>query len=288
MKKAIMTLFTLITVFMLPITASAAKENATCNIIVNYSSFVTPTETDTFKLTFKDAKENEQSFEFNAYDIAETSGSIELPLGVYTITRLEYIGDGYLTSFGYSIPTYFIVAKDDNTKNIEIAIGHEQIKAMYDNFGEDSILIYQGEQPFSNISLLYPQEEIPDDENPEEHPGNNYDYHNGQILGDDDNEEENIDNPTIEDMTESALVPVDEKAAADPDPQYSSSREEQTIVQEDLPVIEEKKQNEVVEQKNTTDNTSHRKSLIARVAILGILVILVAVLLLILKKQGKI
>ncbi len=283
MKKTILGLITLIAVLLIPITAYAAKENGTCDIMVHYSPFIQPVANDTFTLTFKDSKGNEQSFDFNASDMVEASGSFELPLGVYTIVELHYNGEGFIENYGYSVPAYFIVAEDNSKKPIEIALGHEEIKKMYEAIGEDSIIIYQNSMSFQKIEMLYSEEELPEEVDWDMHPGNDYIFYNGDILGD---EESDYSEPSIDDMINNATDSNLDKASNDPqDITTTVAANEQT--EEILPVIEQKTQEQTNVEPNI-NNDAHKKSLIARVAILGILVVLVAVLLLVLKKQGKI
>ena len=54
MKKTLLGLIAFITILLMPITAFAAKENGKCNIIVHYSDFIAPSESDNFTITFKD------------------------------------------------------------------------------------------------------------------------------------------------------------------------------------------------------------------------------------------
>lgn len=273
MKKTLLGLIAFITILLMPITAFAAKENGKCNIIVHYSDFIAPSESDNFTITFKDGSGAEQTFTISAYNLVEATGSIELPVGVYTIVSLKYEGDGKIESYGYAMPTYFTVATDDTKKDIEIAIGHKEIKKMNEN--EDSLYIKQDNQVLKDIRLLYSQEEEPEDYDPTEHESNNYILYNGELVGADEPIPDNN-----EDLAELAVATEDEKIGEED--QYIETQ----VKEEEITQAEPQK--EEVKQETTKPNNSHKKSLISRIIVLGLLVVIVGVMLLIMKKQGKI
>lgn len=275
LQKVLLTILTFISAIMIPMTAYAA--NGKCNINVTYSTYVTPSDSDKFEITIKDSKENEQTFEIDAYSLANASGSIELPTGVYSITDLKYIGEGDLDWYGFSTPNFFIVAEDDSSKAIEIAIGYDQIMTMYDEIGQDTILMFQRGHKLIGLKGLANNNESMEITDRTENPGNDYDLHNGKIVGYDYEEGEIEEDPDLSEMAEMAI-----KSEKD-------TEEEETIeqiAQESEEELTEGK--EAVKTEEKANNNAHKKSILTRVAILGMLVIIVGILLLVLKKKGKI
>lgn len=276
LQKVLLTILTFISAVMIPMTAYAA--NGKCNINVKYSDGVTPDKSDKFEITIKDAKDNVQSFEIDAYSLANATGSIELPAGVYTVNDLTYKGEADLNWYGFSIQNYFIVSEDNSSKGIEIAVGYKQVKAMFDEIGEDSILLCQQNRKLPGLNLFLNNDDDPLDDHATERSGDEYDLYDGKIVGYEYEEGEIEEDPDLSEMAEMAVKKEEETG----EPTTLESLETPTITTDEKDNITQ------TEKEKPQNKEAHKKSLLARVAILGMLVIIVGILLLVLKKKGKI
>ena len=109
-----------------------ADENGKCNINILYSSNISATENDNFKLEIKGPTNIQM--EIKANELKENPGAIQLPYGTYQVVSVTYVGQqNIIKNEGYGVSSEFTI-RDYSDADIYLAIGQEQSEYLVKNY----------------------------------------------------------------------------------------------------------------------------------------------------------